>query len=202
MSDARSSAARLPARRDDTGKPFAASFCAGSTHRRNGSLPHRRTISPSPRTSPGTATASPPRWDSSATACPSFRYAAGVIAAGARSRASSAYTFFSLAMYTSANAPPPIPDDSGCRTPSASAVAQAASTALPPALSAATPAAEASGLSDATAACAAVSGGVPGPATLPGTATATGTATSSATTPKRIKPEPRVARVISERYQG
>ena len=39
------------------------------------------------------------------------------------------------------------------QTPSASAVAQAASTALPPALSAATPAAEASGWSDATAAC-------------------------------------------------
>ena len=39
-----------------------------------------------------------------------------------------------------------MPDDDGCRTPSASAVAQAASTAFPPALSAATPAAEASGV--------------------------------------------------------
>ena len=76
-SDARSSVARLPARRDDTGKPFAASFCAGSTQRRNGSLPHRRTISPSPRTSPGTATASPPRWDSSGHGVPVLQVRGG-----------------------------------------------------------------------------------------------------------------------------
>ncbi len=61
----RSIAAKLWARRQETGKPRAASFCAPSTQRLNGSLPQRFTISPRPRTSPGTATASPPRFDSS-----------------------------------------------------------------------------------------------------------------------------------------
>src|SRR5215467_3965636 len=62
-------------------------------------------------------------------------------------------------MYTTAKPPPPIPDESGWRIPSARAVAHAASTALPPPFSAATPATEASGLSEATAACGARNGG-------------------------------------------
>src|SRR5215471_12732054 len=52
-----------------------------------------------------------------------------------------------------------MPDESGCSTPSARAVAQAASTAFPPPFSAATPAADAKGLSEATAACGERNGG-------------------------------------------
>ena len=61
----RSIAPRLCARRQEMGNPRAASFCAPSTQRLNGSLPQRFTMSLRPRTSPGTATARPPRFDSS-----------------------------------------------------------------------------------------------------------------------------------------
>ena len=59
----------------------------------NGSAPNRRTISPSPRTSPGTATASPPRFESSGCALPSLKYRAArsrpAPARGSRARTSS-----------------------------------------------------------------------------------------------------------------
>src|SRR5208283_4502216 len=53
--------------------------------------------------------------------------------------------------------PPPIPHEEGLATPTASAVAAAASTALPPAFKIFTPASAASGCSAATIPCLAIS---------------------------------------------
>ena len=104
------------------------------------------------------------------------------------------------------NAPPPMPDDDGCRTPSASAVAHAASTAFPPALSAATPAAEASGWSDATAACRKLAPAAAGAPAGAGNTGSVGPAASpglvAATIRSRIRPEMGTARVISKYYQA
>ena len=122
-----------------------------------GRLPKRRCASHSPETVPGTPAARCPSTERSVTFPSSSRYMSRVAASGAFSRWSCAKTVPS-ARRTIMNPPPPRLPASGFTTASASPVATAASTALPPAARISTPTRDANSSVEATMPSVAVTG--------------------------------------------
>jgi hypothetical protein len=112
-------------------KPSSARRAARVTTSFHLSLPKRSCSSNKPATSPGT----PTDWPRFSGATGRLSSAVASMAAGAVSRKSSTYGFWSRADQTIAKPPPPRPLDDGLVKPATSAAHTAASNALPPAAS-------------------------------------------------------------------
>jgi hypothetical protein len=124
--------------------PSRASRIAGSNSAAHGSLPWRWCSSHAMATSPGTPTLRPPHCASSTLmGLPLAMNRSGRALAGACSRPSSDSSRPVFASCDSTNAPPPIPEDCGSTTVSATATAIAASAAVPPRRSISSPASDA-----------------------------------------------------------
>jgi hypothetical protein len=138
-----------------TMNPSRASAIAGATSAFHGVLPSFLCSAHRPATVPGTPVDRSPRRELSVRLPFSSRYMLAVAAPGAASRKSSA-TALPGPVRTTAKPPPPMFPALGWVTASASAVAIAASTALPPAARTSCPTFDASGVSDTTMKCAPV----------------------------------------------